>query len=70
MPFAVAETVFASATVELKVPVATPEALVGPDGCVRVFPFPVAAKTTVAPLTAFPLASFAVTVIVEEPLPA
>ena len=54
----------------LSVPVATPWALVGPDGWVRVFPLPVADSTTVAPLTRVPLESFAVTVIVDEPLPA
>src|SRR6266542_914200 len=64
VPLAVADTVFASATVELKVPVATPLAFVGPLGCVSVLPLPVAASTTVAPLTGFPFASFAVTVIV------
>ena len=45
----VAETVFDSATVELKLPVATPLAFVVPTGCVRVFPVPVAARTTVTP---------------------
>jgi hypothetical protein len=45
----VADTVFDSATTELRVPVATPSALVGPPGCVSVFPVPVAATTTVAP---------------------
>jgi hypothetical protein len=45
----VAETVFDSATVELKLPVATPLALVVPTGWVSVFPVPVAASTTVAP---------------------
>src|SRR6266545_5719857 len=68
VPSAVAETVFGSATVELKAPVATPLASVGPVGCVSVFPAPVAASTTVAPLIGFPLASCAVTVIVEVPL--
>ena len=41
----------------------------GPAGCVSVFPDPVAASTTVAPLIGFPRASFAVTVIVEELAP-
>jgi hypothetical protein len=50
----VADTVFDSATVELRVPVATPLAFVPPAGCVRVFPLPVAARTTVAPATGFP----------------
>src|SRR5713226_10113736 len=66
----VAETVFDSATVELKLPVATPLALVVPTGCVRVFPVPVATSTTVAPAIGLPLASFAVTVTVDAPLPA
>jgi len=69
-PFALADTVFAWATVELNVPVATPLASVVPLGCVRVFPLPVAASTTVAPLIGFPLASLTVTVIVALPLPA
>jgi hypothetical protein len=60
----VADTVFAPAPVELNVPVATPLALVVPTGCVSVFPVPVAASTTVAPLIGLPPASFAVTVIV------
>src|SRR5712692_10505903 len=66
----VAETVFDSATVELKLPVATPLALVVPTGCVRVFPVPVAASTTAAPAIGLPFASLAVTVMVELPLPA
>src|SRR6266545_2110513 len=67
VPLAVAETVLVSSTVELRVPVATPLALVVPLGCVRVLPLPVAASTTVAPLIGFPFASFAVTVIVDVP---
>src|SRR6266545_3880112 len=67
VPFAVAETVFVSATLELSVPVATPLAFVVPPGCVSVLPLPVAASTTVAPPTGFPFASFAVTVIVAVP---
>src|SRR2546430_14732972 len=66
----VAETVFDSATVELSVPVATPVPSVRPLGCVRVLPLPVAASTTVAPPIGLPLASLAVTVTVEVPLPA
>src|SRR5207245_6597602 len=50
----VAETVFDSAVVELKLPVATPLALVVPTGCVSVFPVPVAASTTVAPWIRLP----------------
>src|SRR5204863_163702 len=66
----VAEIVFDSASVDASVPVATPLALVVAAGCVRVLPPPVAASTTVAPCTGLPLASRAVTVIVEVPLPA
>ena len=68
VPLIVAETVFVSATDELSVPVATPLAFVTLAGCARVLPLPVAASTTVAPLIGFPLASLAVTVIVDEPL--
>src|SRR5205823_13673347 len=70
VPFAVADTVFVSATVDLSVPVATPLELVVPLGWVRVLPLPVAASTTVAPLMGLPLPSFTVTVIVALPLPA
>src|SRR6266581_8960392 len=69
VPLIVAETVFASVTLELRAPVATPVVLVIPLGWVSVLPLPVAASTTVAPLTRFPYASFAVTVIVDVPLP-
>src|SRR5690349_24030265 len=62
MPLITAVTVFVSATVELKVPVATPLTLVTADGCVSVLPLPVAESTTVAPLTGLPETSFAVTV--------
>src|SRR5260370_6362172 len=64
VPFAVAVTVFAAATVELKVPVIWPLAFVVPTGCVSVLPVPDAAKVTVAPLTGLPNASFTVTVSV------
>jgi len=67
--FTVAETVFPSATVELNVPVATPLAFVNP-GCVTVLPEPEAVSTTVAPWIGLPLASCAVTVIVDVPVPA
>src|SRR5439155_280191 len=70
VPLAVAETVFDSATVDVSIPVAVPFAPVGPAGCVSVLPFPVAASTTVAALTGFPKSSFAVTMIVDDPLPA
>src|SRR2546428_2021534 len=67
----VADTVLVSAVVELSVPVATPLAFVVPTGCVKVLPVVgLAARTTVAPWIGLPLASFAVTVIVEVPLPA
>jgi len=67
----VAETVFDPAAVELKLPVATPLASVVPMGCVSVFPaVGVAASVTVAPAIGFPFASFAVTVMVDVPLPA
>src|SRR5438034_781141 len=67
----VAETVFVPAAVEVSVPVATPLAPVVAAGCVSVLPaVGVAARTTVAPSIGFPLASFAVTVTVELPLPA
>jgi hypothetical protein len=64
-PSIVAETVFVPTPVELSVPVVTPLPFVVPLGCVRVFPDPVAASTTVEPLIGFPNPSFAVTVIVE-----
>src|SRR3989454_8062062 len=67
----VADTVLVSAVVELSVPVATPLASVVPTGWVKVLPVVgLAARTTVAPWIGFPLASLAVTVIVEVPLPA
>src|SRR2546427_728418 len=67
----VADTVLVSAVVEFSVPVATPLAFVVPTGCVKVLPVVgLAARTTVAPWIGLPLASFAVTVIVEVPLPA
>src|SRR5206468_2328722 len=67
----VAETVLEPAAVDDSVPVATPLASVVPTGWVRVFPpVGVAASVTVAPWIGLPLASFAVTVIVDLPLPA
>src|SRR6266704_4500877 len=69
----VADTVFDPAAVELKVPVTTPLASVVPSGCVSVFPaVGVAASVTVAPSIGFPLASRAVTVMVDwlDPLDA
>src|SRR6184192_1496083 len=67
----VAETVFVPAAVDDSVPVTTPLASVVPTGWVNVFPaVGVAVSVTVAPWIGFPLASFAVTVIVELSLPA
>jgi hypothetical protein len=60
-----ANTVFDSASVALKVPVATPLAFVVPTGWVSVFPVPVAANVTVAPAIGLPEASRAVTVTVD-----
>jgi hypothetical protein len=70
-PLIVAETVFDPVAVEVRLPVAIPLASVVPSGCVSVLPaVGVAASTTVAPWIGLPLASRAVTVIVEVPLPA
>src|ERR1043166_4896672 len=66
----VAEIVFDPAAVDASVPVATPFASVVPAGCVSVFPVPVAASAPGAPCIGLPLASLAVTVIVDVPLPA
>src|SRR6266581_7714959 len=68
-PSIVADTVFDSATVELRVPVATPLAFVVALGCVSVLPPPVADRITVAPATGLSSASRAVTVIVEALAP-
>src|SRR5439155_1520673 len=70
IPSIVAEIVFDSASVDASVPAVPPLALVVAPASVRVLPPPVAASTTVAPGTGLPLASRAVTVIVEVPLPA
>src|SRR5207248_1575693 len=70
-PLMVADTVFDSAAVALRPPFICPPASAVPRACVSVFPVAgVAASVTVAPLTGFPLASRAVTVMVEVPLPA
>src|SRR6185312_6957841 len=70
-PLIVAATVLDPAAVELKVPVISPFASVVPTGWVSVLPVVgVAARVTVAPAIGLPFASRAVTVIVEEPLPA
>jgi hypothetical protein len=68
-PLMDAETVFAPATVELMLPVATPLAPVVPAGCASVLPVPVAERTTLAPLIGLPLASRAVTVMSDVVAP-
>src|SRR5438093_1329943 len=66
----VADTVFEPAAVDVRLPVATPLTSVVPTGWVTVLPaVGVAASVTVAPWIGLPLASFAVTVIVDVPLP-
>src|SRR3989454_8814860 len=70
IPSIVADFVLDSARVDASVSVAPPFAVVAAAGCVRVLPPPVAASTTVAPCTGLPLASRAVTVSVDVPLPA
>src|SRR5437667_297408 len=69
-PLIVADTVLDPATVELRLPAATPLPFVVLAGCVSVLPPPLAARLTLAPLFRFPLASRAVTVMVDAPLPA
>ena len=64
-PFTVAVTTFVPTAVELSVPVIWPLAFVVPTGCVSVFPDPVAAKATVAPLIGMPNPLRTVTVIVD-----
>lgn len=67
----VADTVFDPATVELKLPVATPVVFVVPTGWVSVFPVVgEAASATATPAIGLPKASFAVTVIVDAAPPA
>lgn len=61
--------VFVSATVDLTVPVATPDAFVTTAGCVRVFPVPVEAKVVETPLTGLLFASRRVIVSVEVAVP-
>ena len=69
VPPIVAETIVVSSIVAVNVPVATPLELVAFAGWVSRLMLPVCARTTVAPLIGFPLASFAVTVMVEVPPP-
>src|SRR5205809_338919 len=67
----VAEAVFVPAAVALRVPVAMSLASVVPTGCVIVLrAVGVPASVTVTSWTGFPLASCAVTLIVDVPLPA
>src|SRR5713226_8408288 len=68
-PAIAAVTVFSPATVELTLPAATPFTSVGPAGCTSVFPLPVAASTTAAPLIGLPKASRAATVSVAWLVP-
>src|SRR5713226_7534330 len=68
-PAIAAVTVFGPATVELRLPVATPLASVAAAGWVSVFPVPVAVSTTAAPLIGFPKPSRAVTVSVATLVP-
>src|SRR5512144_352368 len=70
VPSIVADTSLPSATVDVRMLVKAPLPSVVPEVGVRVLPLPEAARITLAPATGFPLASFAVTVMVEEPLPA
>src|SRR5574342_260576 len=70
VPSIVADTSLPSATLEVRMLVKAPLPSVVPAIGVRVLPPPDAAMVTLAPLTEAPLPSFAVTVIVEEPLPA
>src|SRR5204862_1803426 len=65
----IAPIVFVSALVELSVAVAWPLAPVGPVGWASALPVPLAARTTVTPLTGLPNSSFAVTVIVAALAP-
>ena len=62
--WAVAEMVFASALLELKVPVVTPAELVLP-GCTKLLLEPLEDSTTAAPWIGLPKASRTVTVTVE-----
>src|SRR5437763_1313440 len=67
----VAETVLEPAAAAESASAAPPRSSVVPTGWVRVFPpVGVAASVTVAPWIGLPLASFAVTVMVDVPLPA
>src|SRR5713226_4092930 len=68
-PAIAAVTVFSPATVELTLPAAIPFTSVGPAGCTSVFPLPVAASTTAAPLIGLPKASRAATVSVAWLVP-
>jgi len=61
--------VFVSATVDLIVPVATPEAFVTAAGWTNAFPVPVEANVVEAPLTGLPFASCRVIVTVDVAFP-
>src|SRR3989442_6961264 len=70
VPLIVAEIVFPSATLEVRMLLNAPLLPVVPELGVSVLPDPVAESATLAPLIVLPFASLAVTVIVEDPLPA
>jgi len=70
VPLIVAETVFVPATVEVRVLVKTPLPFVVPEVGLSVLPVPVDATLTLWPLIVLPLPSLAVTLMVEDPLPA
>src|SRR5207249_9905347 len=68
-PSIVADTVFDSATVELRLPVATPLPFVVALGWLRVLPVPLAVSTPVAPANGFPEPPRAATAIRDVPRP-
>jgi hypothetical protein len=68
-PLTTAVTSLVPATVELRVPTATPSAPVGSVGCTRVLPLPVAERVTTAPGTGAPCSSLTVTRIIAVPPP-
>jgi hypothetical protein len=70
VPSIVAEIVFPSATLEVNELVNTPLPFVVPEAGVSVLPLPDDVRVTLAPAIVALLASRAVTVIVEDPVPA
>ena len=69
-PPIVTTTVFGSATVDVKEPVITPEALVVPTGCAGVFPVPLTVKVAAKPEIGLPFTSRVVMVTVLAAPPA